>query len=63
MLFPDLPMGSEAYYIYIDAQNREISADNPESFNGRRIGVNDLYLPGKKVTTVHRSSLHLPDNR
>ncbi len=41
MLFPDLPMGSEAYYIYIDAQNREISADNPESFNGRRIGVND----------------------
>jgi ABC-type transport system involved in cytochrome bd biosynthesis fused ATPase/permease subunit len=22
-----------------------------------------LYLPGKKVTTVHRSSLHLPDNR
>ena len=40
MSFPDLPMGSEAYYIYIDAENREITADNPASFNGKRIGVN-----------------------
>ena len=40
MSFPDLPMGSEAYYIYIDAENREISAENPASFNGKRIGVN-----------------------
>ena len=40
MSFPDLPMGSEAYYIYIDAENREISADNLASFNGKRIGVN-----------------------
>ena len=27
------------------------------------ISISNLYLPGKKVTTVHRSSLHLPDNR
>ena len=40
MSFPDLPMGSEAYYIYIDAENREITAENPASFNGKRIGVN-----------------------
>ncbi len=40
MFFPDLPMGSEAYYIYIDAENREITADNLSSFNGKRIGVN-----------------------
>ena len=40
MAFPDLPMGSEAYYIYIDAENREITAENPASFNGKRIGVN-----------------------
>ena len=40
MSFPDLPMGSESYYIYIAAENREITADNPESFNGKRIGVN-----------------------
>ena len=41
MSFPDLPMGSEAYYIYIDADNREITADDLESFNGKRIGVNE----------------------
>ena len=38
--YPDLPMGTETYYIYIDAKNRDISAEHPESFNGRRIGVN-----------------------
>ncbi len=40
MLFPDLPMGSEAYYIYIDSDNRKITANDPESLNGARIGVN-----------------------
>jgi diguanylate cyclase (GGDEF) domain len=40
MLFSDLPMGTESYYIYIDAGNREITADSLESINGKRIGVN-----------------------
>ena len=40
MLFPKLPMGAESYYIYIDAGNKEITPDNLESFNGKRIGVN-----------------------
>ena len=40
MLFPDLPMGAEAYYIYVAADEQEISAKDPESFNGKRIGVN-----------------------
>ena len=40
MYFSDLPMGSEAYYIYVDVGNREITADNLASFNGKRIGVN-----------------------
>ena len=40
MFFSELPMGTEAYYIYVDADNREISADDLSSFNGRRIGVN-----------------------
>ncbi len=38
--YSDLPMGTESYYIYVDAQNREITADDLSSFNGRRIGVN-----------------------
>ena len=40
MLFPDLPMGAESYYIYIDADNKEITSEKLSSFNGKRIGVN-----------------------
>ena len=40
MSFTDLPMGTESYYIYIDADNRDIVADDPSSLNGKRIGVN-----------------------
>ena len=40
MSFPDLPMGTESYYIYVDAENRDITADDLSSFDGRRIGVN-----------------------
>lgn len=40
MSFPDLPMGAEAYYIYVTADNREITAQNLSTFNGKRIGVN-----------------------
>ena len=40
MFYPELPMGSEAYYIFIDANNKAISADNLSFFNGKKIGVN-----------------------
>ena len=40
MFFSDLPMGTEAYYIYVNSENREISADDLKSFNGKKIGVN-----------------------
>ena len=40
MLYPDLPMGTESYYIYISQDNHEITANNLSSMNGKRIGVN-----------------------
>lgn len=40
MYFSSIPMGSEAYYIYAAADNSTVSADDPSSFNGMRIGVN-----------------------
>lgn len=40
LLYPDLPVGTESYYIYIDADNKKLSSENPASFNGTRIGVN-----------------------
>ncbi len=40
MYFANLPMGTESYYIYIPKDNREMTANNLASFNGKRIGVN-----------------------
>ena len=40
LLYPDLPMGTETYYIYISGKNAEITANDPKSINGTRIGVN-----------------------
>ena len=40
MYFPDLPMGTEAYYIYVGSDNTEIKANDLTTFNGKKIGVN-----------------------
>ena len=40
MYFSDLPMGTESYYLFVSSKNREIAADNPQSYNGKKIGVN-----------------------
>ncbi len=40
MLFSALPMGEEDYYIYISNRNTQISLDNFDSFNGKRVGIN-----------------------
>ncbi len=40
MYFSDLPMGTEAYYIFTEKNNREIAASDLSTFNGKRIGVN-----------------------
>lgn len=35
MLFSDMPMGEERYFIYTDASNEELSASNISSFEGK----------------------------
>lgn len=37
MLFSDLPMGTEKYYLYADLANSDISASDLTSLNGKRI--------------------------
>ena len=39
MLFSDMPMGEEKYYIYTDASNKDLTAGNLDSFEGKNIGV------------------------
>ena len=40
MLFPELPMGAEEYYLFISPNNRAISSADISTLNGKRIGVN-----------------------
>lgn len=40
MLFPDLSMGTEEYYIFIAPGNTEITAEDLSTLNGKRVGVN-----------------------
>ena len=39
MLFPDLPMGTEEYCIFISPDNTEITSDDFSTLNGKRIGI------------------------
>lgn len=39
MLFSELPMGEERYYLYADLVNTDISASDLKSLNGKRIGL------------------------
>ena len=41
MLFSELPMGEERYYLYADLANTDISASDLESLNGKRVGLLD----------------------
>ena len=40
MLFPSLSMGTEEYYLFVVPGNREITLDDYDSLNGKRVGVN-----------------------
>ena len=40
MLYPDLPMGTEEYYLFISPNNHDIVSTNYSSLNGKRVGAN-----------------------
>ena len=40
MYYANIPMGSEFYYLYVAPGNRELSADDYTTLNGKRVGVN-----------------------
>ena len=40
MLFPDLPMGTEEYCVFVTPGNRSITSADYSSLNGKKIGVN-----------------------
>ena len=45
MLFSDMPMGEEKYYIYADVSNMDLTAADLASFDGKNIGVLKDHTP------------------
>ena len=39
MLYSSIPMGTEAYYIFVAPGNKEITSDNLAALNGKKVGV------------------------
>ena len=40
ILYSNLPMGTEEYYVYISPKNDEISQEDFSTFNGKKVGIN-----------------------
>ena len=65
MLYPSLPMGTEAYYLYVVPGNEEIRSDDVSSLNGKLIGVTkdsiqeSLFLEWEKEHGVEAEILEL----
>ena len=65
MLFPELPMGAEEYYLFISPNNRAISSADISTLNGKRIGVNrdsiqaDFYLEWAKRNDIQAELIEL----
>ena len=39
MLYASLPMGTEAYYVFVAPDNKEITAENISALNGKKVGI------------------------
>ena len=50
MLFSDMPMGEEKYYLYADLNNTDISFSDLKMLNGKKIGVLKGSQPEKMLT-------------
>lgn len=60
MLFSELPMGKEIYYLYADLRHTDISPSDITTFNGKRVGVlpNSVQYP-MLLAWEQKHNLHL----
>ena len=64
MLYASLPMGTEAYYVFVAPDNREITSEDYTSLNGKRVGVTDTSIQKDffiKWTRMHDIEVELVD--
>ncbi len=68
MLFPELPMGAEEYYLFASPSNPGISSADISTLNGKRIGVNrdsiqaDFYLEWAKRNGIEAELVELTNS-
>ena len=68
MLFPELPMGAEEYYLFVSPETQGISSADISTLNGKRIGVNkdsiqaDFYLEWAKRNGVEAELVELTNS-
>lgn len=59
MLFSDIPMSEERYYIYADKSDTEVSASDLNSFEGKTIGVFENSIPEQVLNAWEKkNNLH-----
>ena len=39
MIYTSIPMGTEAYYVFVSPDNKEITENNMSSLNGKKVGI------------------------
>ena len=49
MLFSELPMGEDKYYLYVDPAHTDISTSDLSTLNGKRIGMLPDSVPAENV--------------
>ena len=65
MLFPELPMGTEEYYLFISSDNGEITPEDYSTLNGKRVGMNkgsiqqDMFLRWEEAHGVRAEIVDL----
>ncbi len=68
MLFPELPMGAEEYYLFTAPDSRKISSADISTLNGKRIGVNrdsiqaDFYREWAKRNGIEAELIELTNS-
>ena len=63
--FSSLPMGTEEYYLFISPENREITAADPATLNGKKVGINkgsiqaDFYREWEQKNSVNSTVIEV----
>ena len=65
ILYPSLPMGTEAYYVFVAPDNADIVSDDYSTLNGKRVGVTktsiqrDLFIQWEEMHGVQAELVEL----